>query len=256
MKKKAGVRGAILLTTVALLFVAFAVIAYAHEASVRSADQCDELLASYKRLDAKARGAGSDFEELERIWKEVKKVITKMRSLRCANTPDVPLSGSQSGEAMRGIQGPGGEGVAEYKVLPDARYMSFGAFIEKAQPPDSEAEGSCGDLSGRWRITTSEGSQTWEIWKTDTPRVYGGRDRSGNSNNHAGMLAALLEGSVLRFQFDVTTEQDEIFGGTYNCKLDANCRSSLSPCKMTYDLNRRGSFDATFKWLGPLQRRQ
>lgn len=138
---------------------------------------------------------------------------------------------------------PGGEGVAEYKDLPDRRSLSVSAFIADAQPGDREAEGRCGDLSGKWRIKTSEGSSTWELWKTDYARVYGGREPGGNAKT----LAALLQGNVLRLQFDSVTEQGRIFGGTFNCQLDASCQSSLSPCKLIYDLNRKGSFEATIK---------
>jgi len=60
-------------------------------------------------------------------------------------------------------------------------------------------------------------------------------------------LAALMEGNVLRLQFDVRTREGERYGGTYKCKLDGKCHASLSPCKLTYDFNRKGSYEATIK---------
>lgn len=140
-----------------------------------------------------------------------------------------------------------GEGVAPYEELPDRRSLTgFRAF--EAQLDDAEeAEGPCRDLSGMWQIKTSEGSFTWRLWNSKrdgSSRIYGGRE-SGKRDGRG--FAALMRGNVLRLQFDVEPQPGEIFGGTYNCKLDADCQLSLSPCKLTYDLNRRGSVEATIE---------
>ena len=103
------------------------------------------------------------------------------------------------------------------------------------------ADGDCNDLSGSWRISTSEGDSTWVLRKNGP--MYDARESNGSGRG----LATLMEGKVLRLQFDVRTSDGERYGGTYKCKLDDNCQSSLSPCKLTYDFNRTGSYDVTIK---------
>lgn len=235
---------------IGLMLLAASVVAYGHHRSIRSADQCAELLASFKRLEAKAEAANG-IEELKPIAQQMENVVRRMRSLRCTNTPDYAVGQPQSREDMQGTVGPGGEGGAEYEELPERRSQTgFRAFVAEAQVDDMEpAAGACRDLSGTWRITTSEGSFTWKLWNTERDgegslRIYGGRE-SGKRNGRG--FAALLRGNVLRLQFDVETSPGETFGGTYNCQLDADCRSSLSPCKLTYDLNRTGSVKASFE---------
>jgi hypothetical protein len=246
------------LVLTALLFAVSAALAYGQEGSARQVDQCAEKLAGIGRLEAEAseisgkipstkgKEQQSLLKQMEQIWPQMVELIKGMRSLGCPNTPDTPISGSRSGGAMPGVEGPGGEGVAEYEVGPDRRSLSgFRAFVKEAQVEDAEeAEGACGDLSGMWRITTSEGSFTWRLWEGGAPRVYGGRE-SGKRDGRG--FAALMQGNVLRLQFDVEPRPGEIFGGTYNCQLDANCQSGRSPCTLTYDLTREGSFEATIK---------
>lgn len=242
MKNEKFYRTGMSLIMTALLFVVSAVLADGQQGS----DECAKLLARFRELDEKARDAETGL----RYVRQRDDVKNKMKSLGCSTSQS-----SQSSESNdRPTHAPETEDSAAYTESPEPRYLKPNEFLEKVQPPDSEAEGSCGDFSGRWQVTTSEGSQTWEIWKGSIhPRVYGGRKVSGHGGS-SKMLAALLEGNMLRFQFDTFTEHDEVFGGTYNCKLDAGCKSSLSPCKLNYDRNRRGSFDATFKWLGSSQR--
>lgn len=104
------------------------------------------------------------------------------------------------------------------------------------------ASGRCDDLSGKWRITTSEGDSTWELRKNGP--MYEARE-SGTGD--ARGLAALMQGNVLRLEFDVRTETGERYAGIYRCKLDDNCQASLSPCKLVLGLGRTGTYEATIK---------
>lgn len=205
-------------------------------------DECSELSARLKQLDAKAKEKNVDLRVLE--------LRDAMRNRMAA----VGCTSQGSGANDKPIHVPESEDAVAYTELAEPRYLSPRAFIEKMQPPDIEPEGSCADLSGGWQIKTSEGSQTWEIWQSRMhPRVYGGRKASGHGGD-SKMLAALLDGNVLKLQFDTFTDDDRVFGGTYTCTLNPGCQASLAQCRLTFDRNRTGSLDATFKRLGSLQR--
>ena len=114
-------------------------------------------------------------------------------------------------------------------------------YLDTGRSSVPEPDGECDDLSGKWRITTSEGDSTWELSKNGP--MYEARE----SGTGARGLAALMKENVLRLQFEVRTREGERYGGTYKCKLDGNCQASLSPCKLTYDFNRTGSYEAMIK---------
>lgn len=131
--------------------------------------------------------------------------------------------------------------ISETVNAREQRFNFLYGYLEMGRSSVPEPDGECHDLSGKWRITTSEGGLTWELTKNGP--MYEARE----SGTGARGLAALMEGNVLRLQFDVRTKEGERYGGTYRCKLDGNCQGSLSPCKLTYDFNRTGSYEATIK---------
>ena len=109
----------------------------------------------------------------------------------------------------------------------------------------SGAGGGCSDLSGKWETNTSEGNSTWEFFKaSDSAPMYDVRETSpGRARGTAG----LLQENILRFEFDARTAEGERYAGVFRCKLDKDCQSSLSPCKLALDQGRTGTYEADIK---------
>lgn len=111
------------------------------------------------------------------------------------------------------------------------------------------ARGGCSDLSGKWVTKNSDGGLTWDFSKVnDSASRYNVRE---SSVGRAKGVAELLDGNMLRFEFEVSTETGERYSSVLKCRLDESCQSSVSRCELSAYHNGRlgGVFEATIERL-------